>query len=135
MSDRALEKYVSPKLAAAKPNADEDMPEDLGSFGLLRGVHERAVSLELRLKDSSIEAFTYAYLSHARFDPSCGIELHFGGKVVKIVGRNLGCSVRSSMTLFGAIVRHRVPWIAEADEPTALRADREALVIDEIKVK
>ncbi len=89
MSDRVLEKYINPKAApAAKPGAEEtDAPDDLGAFGLLRGIRDRAISLELRLKDGSIEAFPYAYLSHARFDPSEGIELQFGGKTRAIASK------------------------------------------------
>jgi len=137
MSDRVLEKYVTAKAPpSAKQAAEEtDSPEDLGSFGLLRGIRERAISLELRLKGGNIEAFPYAYLSHARFDPSEGIELQFGGKSVRIAGQNLGAEVRPNITLFSGIVRHRIAWIAEADEPTAMSAPRGAVIVDEISVK
>lgn len=136
MSDRVLEKYVSPKVAAAKPGAEDiETPDDLGAFGLLRGIRDRAISLELRLKDGGIEAFPYAYLSHARFDPSEGIELHFGGKTVRIAGRNLGAELRPNVTLFSALVRHRVPWISQADEPTFMSASRHATIIESIEIK
>lgn len=109
--------------------------DDLLVFGLLRGIRERAIMLELRRKDGVVEAFPYTYLSHARFDPSDGIELHFGGKVVTIKGRNLGAEVRPNVRLFDAILRHRVPFVQEADGPSAIKAAREAVVIDQILVK
>ena len=137
MNDRVLEKYVNPKAPqAAKTNVEDiDTPEDLGSFGLLRGIRDRAISLELRLKDGSIEGLPYAYLSYARFDPSDGIELHFGGKTVTIAGQNLGVEIRANVNLFSAIMRHKVPWIEEADEPKAMTAPRGALLVGEITVK
>jgi hypothetical protein len=45
---------------------------DLGAFGFLRGVRDRAVMLELRWKDGSVVAFAYAWLERAGFDPSEG---------------------------------------------------------------
>ena len=65
---------------------------------------------------------------------SHGITLHFGAETVKISGRNLNFEVRSNLRLFAAIVRHRVPWIQEADEPTALEAPRDATVIEGIEM-
>ncbi len=77
----------------------------------------------------------YAWLEHAEFDPSEGIMLQFGGRKVRITGRNLNAEARPNVRLFAAIVRHRVPWIHEADEPTALAAPRTAIVIEGIDVK
>jgi hypothetical protein len=37
--------------------------------------------------------------------------------------------------LFAGILRHRVPWIQEADEPTILEAAKDAVVIEEVKIK
>jgi hypothetical protein len=36
--------------------------------------------------------------------------------------------------LFAGILRHRVPWIQEADEPTVVEAAKEAVVIEEVKL-
>jgi len=36
--------------------------------------------------------------------------------------------------LFSGIVRHRVPWIQEADEPAAMAAGRGAVVVEGIEL-
>jgi hypothetical protein len=107
--------------------------DDLGAFGFLRGVHDRAIMLELKHKDGRVTAFGYAWLDHAEFDPSEGITLYFGGRTVKITGRNLNAQVRPNVRLLDALLRHRVPWIREADAPAVLEAGRNATVIEEIK--
>ena len=52
--------------------------------------------------------------------------------MIKIAGRNLNAEVRTNVTLVQALLRHRVPWIQEADGATMLEAGRNATVIDEI---
>jgi hypothetical protein len=37
--------------------------------------------------------------------------------------------------LFNGILRHRVPWIQEADQPAIMRAAKDAIVIERIEVK
>ena len=59
-----------PSRTALPPRTSEEEPSDLGAFGWLRGVHERAAMLELRRKDGSIVAFAYHWLERAEFDPS-----------------------------------------------------------------
>jgi hypothetical protein len=108
------------------------LPCDLG---FLRGVRDRAIMPELRHKDSSIDAFGNAWLTKSTFDPSEGITLHFGVTTVKIVGRNLNAAVQPNVRMFAAILRHRVPWICEANVPTMMQAARDAVVIESIQVK
>jgi hypothetical protein len=93
--------------------------DDLGTFEFLRGIRDRAVMLELRHRDGRVTRLIYAWLRCADYDPSDGITLNFGGETVKITGRNLNVEVRPNVRLFAGIVRHRVPWIQEADEPMA----------------
>jgi hypothetical protein len=134
MKGNLLEKYTPKLVDADQPEEQTGIPDDLGAFGLLRGTHDRALMLELRFKDGKRRALGYAWLHDAEFDPSEGITLHFGGRKVKISGRNLNAEIRPNVRLFQAIVRHRVPWIQEADAPAALLAARDALLIDEIVV-
>jgi len=136
MKDSVLHKYTGGKQAPAETTlVDEgDGLDDLGAFGFLRGIRDRAIMLEFRHRDGSVTALGYAWLSKSVFDPSEGITLHFGAETVKISGRNLNSEVRSNLRLYSAIVRHRVPWIQEADEPTALEAPREATVIEGIEM-
>ena len=89
--------------------------------------------LELRRRDGTISAFAYAWLDHAELEPSVGIRLHFGGHCVSITGRNLNAEIRPNVRLFAAIVRHRVPWLREADGTTAFQAEPGAVVIERIE--
>jgi hypothetical protein len=111
----------------------DEPPEELGAFGWLRGSRERAVMLELRRKDGSITALGYAWLERAEYDPSEGITLEFTGQTVRLVGRNLNAEVRPQLRLFDGVVRHRVPYLQEADEPTAMAAAKNATVIEKIE--
>lgn len=138
MNDRILNKYLSAKRAEeeaeALPMVEADELEDLGSFGWLRGVRDRAIMLELRHRDGRVSAFGYAWLEHADFDPSEGITLQFAGKSVRIIGSNLNAESHPNVRLFAGIVRHRVPWIQEADELTALESSPGKPVIERLDV-
>jgi hypothetical protein len=109
-------------------------PEDFGAFGWLHGSRERAVMLELRRKDGSITALGYAWLERADFDPSEGITLKFTGQTVRLAGSNLNSEVRPHLRLYDGLVRHRVPWLQEADEPTAMSAPKNATVIEKVAI-
>ena len=108
--------------------------DDLGSFGWLRGIRDRAIMLELRHKDGRISAFGYAWLKHVDFDPSGDLVLDFSGEKVRIRGQNLAAEVRPSQQLISGILRHRVVWSQEADETTLLEGGSSATVIEEIKL-
>jgi hypothetical protein len=135
MNVSLLDKYTKGRDAEPAAPVEGEGTDDLGSFGWLRGVRERAIMLELRRRDGSINAFGYAWLERADFDPSEGITLHFGGTKVKIVGTNLNFESRPNVRLFAGLVRHRVPWIQEAGEPDLLEAAQRATVIEQIDVK
>jgi hypothetical protein len=135
MTGNLLEKYVG-RSSDSSDSADESqgVVDDLGAFGWLRGVQERAVMLEIRHKDGRISAFGYAWLDQADFDPSDGITLHFSGKSLTIAGRNLNAEIRPNLRLFAGILRHRVPWIQEADGAALIEAAKDAIIIEEVKV-
>jgi len=135
MNVSVLDKYIKDRDADPAAPVEGEGTDDLGAFGWLRGVRERAVMLELRRRDGSTTAFGYAWLEQAVFEPSEGITLHFGGKTVKIVGTNLNSESQPNIRLFAGIVRHRVPWIQEAAESDMLAMSREATVIERIDVK
>lgn len=134
--------------------ADLELTDDLGCFGYLRGVRDRAVMLELRKRDGSVTAFGYGWLERAEFDPSGCITLVFVGRTVRLRGKNLNGAPASpsgganpgagtvpvageGVRLFDAIVRQRVPWVAEssrdAGEGSSGNAGR-APVIDRIEL-
>jgi hypothetical protein len=128
MKDDLLQKYA----AAKTGEAEEQEITDLGPFGFLRGIYDRALMLELRFKDGRRCALGYAWLHQADFDPSQGMTFSFGGRKVTIVGQNLNAEIRPNIRLFDAVLRHRVPWIQEASTPALLRASRTALAIETI---
>ena len=136
MKGSLLEKYAAPRPAEVeKPEEQAGVPDDLGAFGYLRGMHDRALMLELRFKDGKRRALGYAWLHDAEFDPSEGITLYFGGKEGEDCRPQPQCGRAAERRLFAAILRHRVPWIQEADGPTALQAPKGATVIEGIEVK
>ena len=130
-----LDKYFCRPKEPRPPGEDEQDTIDNWGFGWLRGVRETALMLEVRHRDGRVSAFNYATLDRAEFDPSDGITLHFGSKTVKIIGRNLVAEARPNVRLFNGLVRRRIPWIQEADEPTALKAPKGTTVIEDVEVK
>jgi hypothetical protein len=130
-----LDRYVGRPSGSVLPpaGADDGEPEVLGCFGLLRGVRERAVSLELRRRTGEALAIPYGYVSRIEFSPAIGILICCGTDVVRIRGRNLNRELRPRVSLFGTLARHAVPWVCEADRPTALGAKGDTLVIDGIE--
>jgi hypothetical protein len=135
MTGNLLDKYVARSNGdTALADDSQVVVEDLGSFGWLRGVQDRAIMLEIRHKDRRISAFGYTWLDHVEFDPSEGITLHFSGKTVKIAGRNLNVEFRENVRLLGGILRHRVPWIQETDGADVLDAPKDTVVIEEVTV-
>lgn len=110
MTDSLLNKYTRPQTEPDDPQLET---EDLGSFGWLRGMRERATMLELRKKDGNITAIGYAWIEKIEFDPSEGITIHALGLQVKIQGRNLNAEVRPGVGLFQGLTRQRVPWVEE----------------------
>lgn len=134
MSDSAvLHRYVTgrdSRLGIASDQAEADACDDLGAFGWLRGIRDRAVMLELRRKDGSIVAIGYGWLERIQFDPSEGITISAAGQKIRIKGRNLNAEVRPTVRLFEGIARHRVPWIREMDQAESIGAGNTATVID-----
>ena len=135
MTDDVLDKYVKGRNVKEQSPADEDDTIEVPGFGWLRGIRDTAIMLEIRHRDGHITAFSYNVLDRAEFDPSDGITLKFAGVLVRITGRNLNVEARPHLRLFEGITRHRVSWIQEADEPTAMEAPKGATVIEEVEVK
>jgi hypothetical protein len=136
MFDKVLDQYAPKRNQNGSSASPEvEAADDFGAFGWLRGVQDRAIMLEIRHKDGRVTAKGYSWLQSAEFDGSNVITLNFSGETVRITGRNLNAEVRPNFRLFAGILRHRVPWIQEADGPTAHEAAQEAVVIEEVRVK
>lgn len=132
MNDSVLQRLTVKANDNGEP-LDAEQLDDLGAFGWLRGVRDRAVMLELRKKDGNVLAVGYAWLDKAEFDPSQGITLSLGGHKIVIRGRKLNEELRPNVRLFQGICRHRVPWIQEADEPAVMEAQNQGVLIEEIE--
>lgn len=133
MNDKLLDRYT--KRGGHDPESDQSEGEDaenLGSFGWLRGVRDRAIMLELRKKDGHLLAVGYAWIERVEFDPENGITLHLPGRKVRVRGSGLNTEVRPTIRLFDGITRHRVPWIRESDRPEQLGAGKEEIVVEKI---
>lgn len=135
MDRSVLQKYTNradtdPQVAAA---IDDGAPEDLGTFGYLRGIRDRAAMLELRRKTGDILAVGYAWIERVEYDPSQGITLHVAGKQIRITGRNLNAEVRPSTRLFEGITRHRVPWLRESTEAELIQAEPDVCIVTAIQ--
>jgi hypothetical protein len=124
MHDRASDIFGLRRKESGADSADGEAADDLGAFGWLRGVQDRAGMLEIRHKDGRISAKGYSWLQSAEFDPSGGITLNFSGETVKITGQNLNAEARPNVRLFAGITRRRVPWIQEADGATRSSSKR-----------
>lgn len=131
MTDSVLQKFTKTPDVAESPESEQ--LEDLGVFGWLRGVRDRAVMLELRRKDGNILAVGYAWLDKAEFNPSQGIILSLGGQKITIRGRHLNTEIRPNVRLFQGICRHRVPWIQEADEAAFMESQGKGILVEEIE--
>jgi len=114
-----LEKYTGRNGSGAQNGAapvDESEIDDVGCFGWLRGIRDRALSVELRRANGNIVAIPYHTIERFELDPSDGIVLAVGGKRICLKGRNLNLEVQPTIRLFEGLARHKVPWIREADD-------------------
>jgi hypothetical protein len=139
MNDRLMQRFTSlvrepgNEGSPEEPVLETEGVDDLGTFGWLRGMRERSVMLELRQRNGNALAIDYGGLE-IEFDPSEGIVLHtMSGRKVIIKGRNLNAAVRPTITLFGGLTRHRVPWVRESANSGAFQSDKSATVIEVIQ--
>lgn len=139
MNDSLLSKYVrkpADELGNSGAPSDPDGTEDLGCFGFLRGVRDRAVMLELRKKDGTVTALAYAYIERITYQPDGpeeGITIYAAGQKVRISGRNLNMESESGVRLLGALTRHRVPWVREAEHAASLVSEGGSPMIEAIR--
>ena len=144
MIDSVLQKFVdrqtvSEARSLVLPNttahSDEDATESQTAFGCMRGgPKERALMLELRLRNGNIRAIPYSYIEAVHFDPSEGITLHVGDRPIRIRGRHLNTGESPDEQLFSSICRNRVLWAREGDRTANIGAGHNrGAVIDSIE--
>ncbi|MFO0812091.1 MAG: hypothetical protein U0796_02665 [Gemmatales bacterium] len=120
----------------AIPSDTNETEEDdvSGVFGCLRGLKEKALMLELRLKSGNSESFSYALLDRVCYNPTSGITLHFGVNTVHVYGQRLKTEVRPNVNLYEGLLRHRITWIKEAGQAESL-ASQAPINVTGIEVK
>ena len=138
--------HLPPHLAGAsgwlpkdRDKAKEDTPEESClAFGYLRGLHDRALAIELRLRNGNRDYFSYSHLASWRYNPSVGLLLKFTDDLVTLVlvrGSNLDALVKQSVNLTDrGLQRHRILWLREMDETELRRAGKGEPTIDRIEV-
>jgi hypothetical protein len=130
---------TSGRLTLDRVKEKEDPPEDsCVAFGYLRGLHERALAIEFRLRNGNRDYFSYSHLASWRYNPSVGLLLKFTDDLVTLVlirGSNLDALVKQSVNLTDrGFQRHRILWLREMDEMELRRAGKGEPTIDRIEV-
>jgi hypothetical protein len=113
--------------------SDED---ECRAFGFLRGIRDRALSLELRFADGNSESHAYNWLGPIKYNPSAGLLLKFVGDMIYLVlleGSNLNALVNGAVSLYSGILRHRVTWIAEMTRHQTNSAEAGEVTIEQIR--
>ncbi len=129
----------------ARPSTEVVVVEEIGSdedscpaFGFLRGIRDRALSIEFRFANGNSQAFPYSWLGPMNYNPSAGLLLKFVGDMIYLVlieGSNLNALVGGAVSLYDrGVQRHRVSWIREMTPQQAESATPGAVVIDRIRI-
>jgi hypothetical protein len=113
---------------------DPDACDDLEAFGCLRGLKERALMLDLRLRNGNREVFPYSLLERVSFDPSLGLQLQFLGAKVLLQGRNLTQPTKLGISLLEGLLRQRVAWIVESEDLQSALKPEAATVVTRIDI-
>ena len=127
--------------ATPSPNKDGDAEggeASCAAFGYLRGIQDRAASVEFRFKDGNSMGLTYSWLGTWQYNPSEGLLLKFSGDVVYLVlirGSNLDRPLNGSINMTsGGLQRHRVLWLREMNEEDIKQVGETGPTIDSIEV-
>ena len=138
MSSEAIRRLIhsrEPGNGMGPPGGDDDEEISAPSFGFLRGMRDRASMFEIRHRDGKIDAFTYAMLDRAEFDPSEGITLHFGRSQVKLEGRNLNLYTPPPGRVCGPPLRATVRGVPAPPRRGAPPAARDDVVIERVIIE
>jgi hypothetical protein len=113
--------------------------ESCPAFGFLRGLRDRALMIEFRLRGGNSETYPYGWLASVRYNPSVGLLLKFTGDLVTLVlirGSNLDAIVKDrgiNLTERG-LQRHRVVYVREMDEDEVRKTPQGQPTIDHIDI-
>jgi hypothetical protein len=134
--DKLFSTGPAPKENGAGTDADEIA---CPAFGFLRGLHDRALGLELRFRSGDTETLSYACLASFRYNPSVGVLLKFTTDVTTLAlirGSNIDAELpgRSVNLTDRGLQRHRITFIREMDEDELRRAGKGEPTIDSIEI-
>jgi hypothetical protein len=135
MSDSSIVSRIANRssLEARLGESEDELCDNLGCFGWLRGVRERSLMLELRRKSGFILAIGYAWIERVEFDPAEGITVYAAGQRIRIRGTNLNGSPDRRQRLFEGLARHCVPWIQEVTEAQLFEWPAAACLVESIQ--
>jgi hypothetical protein len=133
MSDSAIASRFAARSGPEGQESEEVVCDNLGCFGWLRGIRDRALMIELRKKTGVIQAIGYPWIERMEFDPSEGITLHLTGRQIKIRGKHLNGSAEFTARLFTGLTQHRVPWIQEMSMDGAFLVEGSACRVESIE--
>lgn len=123
----------TPTPAVVPDEADE---EACTAFGYLRGIRDRALSIEFRFADGNSLVFPYSWLGPVKYNPSAGLLLKFVGDVIYLVyiqGSNLNAVVNGGANLYQrGIQRHRVTWVREMTSQQVAKAAASEVTVEHI---
>jgi hypothetical protein len=124
---------ADPLTTPAAAGAEDGDTADHGCYGLLRGIKDRAFAIELRKKDGTVLAVPYALIEQYQFTADATILLRAAGRDITIAGQRLNDPLPTTpgTSLFTAIVRQRVAWVAEHAHVAATR--REEMVLSSLR--
>jgi len=113
--------------------------ESCPAFGFLRGIKDRALAVEFRLRNGNSEWYPYAWLGPWQHNPSVGLLLKFSGDVITLVlirGSNLDAIVpgRGVNLTDRGFQRHRVTWVREMEEEELQKTGDKGPTIDCIEI-
>jgi hypothetical protein len=117
----------------------EGVEASCAAFGYLRGIEDKAVAMEFRLRDGNRMGFPYAWLGTWQYNPSEGLLLKFSGDIVYLVlirGSNLDQPLNEgpiNLTQAG-LQRHRVLWLREMSEDEIRQVGATGPTIDSIQI-
>jgi len=138
-----LKGILSQEGKAAQPQKQEAEADEgeasCGAFGYLRGIADRATSVEFRFRDGNSAWFPYGWMGPWRYNPSEGLLLKFSGDLVYLVlirGSNLDMPLNEGTLNLttGGLQRHRVMWIREMTEADIKQVGETGPTIDSIEV-
>jgi hypothetical protein len=133
MSDSAISSRFAARGVLEVPDGNTDVPENLGCFGWLRGIRDRALMLELRKATGNVLAIGYAWIDRIEFEPSEGITIFAAGQRIMIRGKQLNGPREASARLFEGLTRHRIAWVQELSLSEKLAGDASSCIVESIE--